>query len=155
MRFGCFVEDAEQFDASAFRLAAGEAVSLDPQARILLEQTGQAFAQADQAFPRAWDAATGVYVGCMYTEYLEGVLGPLVRLAACLLLVCRRWDSAWKPPDQGMAGHSSTFAPQLWVQIWQPACSRTPTAPLCLQRILSRVTHPSCSLPSSVPGSTM
>ena len=82
MRFGCFVEDTEQFDASAFRLAAGEAVSLDPQARILLEQTGQAFAQAGQAFARAWDAATGVYVGCMYTEYLDSVLGPLVRLVA-------------------------------------------------------------------------
>lgn len=82
VRFGCFVQDTEQFDASAFRLAAGEALALDPQARILLEQTAQAFKSADGTFQRAWDAATGVYVGCMYTEYLHSVLGPLVKPAS-------------------------------------------------------------------------
>ena len=39
VRFGSFVEDTSSFDAAAFRLASGEAVALDPQARIALEQT--------------------------------------------------------------------------------------------------------------------
>ncbi len=38
MRFGCFVDAVEEFDASAFRIASGEAVAMDPQARIALKQ---------------------------------------------------------------------------------------------------------------------
>ena len=84
VRFGCFVDGTSAFDAAAFRLAGGEALALDPQARVLLEQTAEALAAAEATFPRSWDAATGVYIGCMYTEYLDSVLGPLVRYqAAC------------------------------------------------------------------------
>lgn len=39
VRFGCFVDGVEDFDAAGFRLASGEAVALDPQTRIALEQT--------------------------------------------------------------------------------------------------------------------
>lgn len=39
MRFGAFVDGVERFDSSAFRLPYSEAAALDPQARILLEQT--------------------------------------------------------------------------------------------------------------------
>ena len=39
VRFGAFVDGISSFDAAAFRLASSEAVALDPQARILLEQT--------------------------------------------------------------------------------------------------------------------
>lgn len=38
-RFGAFVEGAEVFDSGAFRLPHAEAAALDPQARILLEQS--------------------------------------------------------------------------------------------------------------------
>ncbi len=34
----------------------------------------------------AASSATGVYIGCMYTEYLDSILGPQVRHAACLQL---------------------------------------------------------------------
>ena len=37
--FGSFVDGVDKFDAGLFGLAAGEALALDPQARILLEQT--------------------------------------------------------------------------------------------------------------------
>lgn len=39
VRFGAFVEGVERFDSGAFRLPYAEAAALDPQARILLEQT--------------------------------------------------------------------------------------------------------------------
>ena len=46
MPYGYFVEDTADFDANAFRLPPGEALALDPQARIALEQT-----QVSQAGP--------------------------------------------------------------------------------------------------------
>jgi Beta-ketoacyl synthase, N-terminal domain len=39
VRFGAFVDGVDQFDSGAFRLPYAEAAALDPQARILLEQT--------------------------------------------------------------------------------------------------------------------
>lgn len=39
VRFGCFVDGIDRFDSGAFRLPYAEAAALDPQARILLEQT--------------------------------------------------------------------------------------------------------------------
>ncbi|KAK9834736.1 hypothetical protein WJX74_008822 [Apatococcus lobatus] len=71
--FGSFVDCVDAFDASLFGLAAGEALALDPQARILLEQTQEALMQANLGKATG---ATGVYIGCMYTEYLDSILGP-------------------------------------------------------------------------------
>lgn len=39
LRFAAFLSDASQFDSKAYRMASGEAVGLDPQTRLLLEQT--------------------------------------------------------------------------------------------------------------------
>lgn len=71
--FGSFVDGVDVFDASLFGLAAGEALALDPQARILLEQTHVALMQGRLG---SASGATGVYIGCMYTEYLDSILGP-------------------------------------------------------------------------------
>lgn len=71
VRFGCFVDGVAEFDAQPFRLGPADAVGLDPQARILLEQVAEVVGTADAP------ARTGVYIGCMYTEYLDSVLGPL------------------------------------------------------------------------------
>ena len=38
LRFAAFLSDASKFDSQAFRLAHGEAVGMDPQSRLLLEQ---------------------------------------------------------------------------------------------------------------------
>lgn len=42
LRFGAYQDDLAGFDAGAFRLARGEAVALDPQARVLLHQVANA-----------------------------------------------------------------------------------------------------------------
>ena len=39
VRFGCFVERVDEFDSAAFRLSYTEAAAMDPQCRVLLEQT--------------------------------------------------------------------------------------------------------------------
>ena len=39
LRFACFMDQVDRFDSGAFRLAKAEATALDPQSRVLLEQT--------------------------------------------------------------------------------------------------------------------
>lgn len=51
---------------------------MDPQGRILLEQTGLALADADADPSRllgSSHAATGVYVGVMHMEYIQWMSG--------------------------------------------------------------------------------
>ena len=45
VRFGCFTERIDEFDSAAFRLSYTEAAAMDPQCRILLEQTAVRTAQ--------------------------------------------------------------------------------------------------------------
>ena len=54
------------------RLSQNEAALMDPQGRLLLEQTGLALADSepDRLFSGS-EAATGVYVGVMHMEYIQ------------------------------------------------------------------------------------
>ncbi len=112
VRCGSWLGGLQEFDGSLFGVAPGDALTMDPQARILLEQLqvgmhDPASAQALTAKPQQpllprriarrertalqeaagaaggvlqlQHASTGVYIGCMYSEYLDSVLGPLVR----------------------------------------------------------------------------
>ena len=45
---------------------------MDPQTRLLLEKTFE----ASSSIATGVSNQTGVYIGCMYTEYLNGILGP-------------------------------------------------------------------------------
>jgi len=47
-------------------------MSMDPQTRLLLEKTFEASLNVTNGVSNK----TGVYIGCMYTEYLDGILGP-------------------------------------------------------------------------------
>ena len=49
--FGSFVDAVDMFDANLFGLASGEALALDPQARILLEQTQVSLPWSERTFP--------------------------------------------------------------------------------------------------------
>ncbi|KAK9841826.1 hypothetical protein WJX81_005522 [Elliptochloris bilobata] len=71
VRLGAFVPDIDSFDAALFRLSLAEGQAMDPQTRILLEQTWTALADAAAAMPAAPTERTGVYVGCMYQEYTQ------------------------------------------------------------------------------------
>ena len=74
--FAAFCDGVADFDAGMFGLAAAEAVTLDPQQRILMEQTAAALRQTEpaaamEARSSGSGSLTGVYVGCMYHEWLD------------------------------------------------------------------------------------
>jgi acyl transferase domain-containing protein len=64
-----WAQGVDYFDESAFRLSKSESLGMDPQCRILLEQTWEVL---DTSYiiqkPQLWPH-TGVYVGIVWTEY--------------------------------------------------------------------------------------
>ena len=70
-RFAAFCGDVDCFDAGAFRLPSAETTSLDPQVRLLMEETAEAWTAAAPSLHAAGSSLVGVYVGCMNHEYLD------------------------------------------------------------------------------------
>ncbi|GFN09689.1 hypothetical protein Smic_82450 [Streptomyces microflavus] len=75
-RKGGFVRDVEDFDAAFFGLSPREALSLDPQQRLVLEVVWEAIERADLRTATLEGSNTGVYIGAMSSDYD----------------VARRWD---------------------------------------------------------------
>ncbi|MEU6391715.1 type I polyketide synthase [Streptomyces sp. NPDC046939] len=75
-RKGGFVRDVEDFDAAFFGLSPREALSLDPQQRLVLEVVWEAFERANLPAASLEGSNTGVYLGAMSSDYD----------------VARRWD---------------------------------------------------------------
>ncbi|MCY3603135.1 MAG: type I polyketide synthase, partial [Chloroflexi bacterium] len=73
-RFGAFVDDIEQFDATFFRISPVEAQLLDPQQRMMLETTWLALEDAGIDAERLRETRTGVYTGISNDEYRMLVL---------------------------------------------------------------------------------
>lgn len=75
-RRGGFVRDVEDFDAAFFGLSPREALSLDPQQRVVLEVVWEAIERANLRTASLEGSNTGVYLGAMSSDYD----------------VARRWD---------------------------------------------------------------
>lgn len=62
---------------------------MDPQGRILLEQTGLAFSDATpEKFFSSFEPAMGVYVGVMHMEYIQFMSGdPFLQVKRHLLIL--------------------------------------------------------------------
>ncbi|KAK9837058.1 hypothetical protein WJX84_003543 [Apatococcus fuscideae] len=91
-RFGGFCRDVDLFDAGLFRMAPTEAVAVDPQQRLLMEQAYLAQSEASAVLGHTMGSATGVYVGCMYHEYIDVMV-----------------QSGAQPPSQAFIGNGPPY----------------------------------------------
>ncbi|KAK9843587.1 hypothetical protein WJX84_002747 [Apatococcus fuscideae] len=69
LRAAYFLHRVDRFDDGAFRQSKSEAVAMDPQTRILLEQSFATLQGMKGTVAGASQASTGVYVGCVWQEY--------------------------------------------------------------------------------------
>lgn len=79
--------DIDEFDAGFFNISPKEAQALDPQQRMLLELTWEAFENANMDITKYNGSNTGVYVGMSNNEYNLAQLysGELSRIGAYAL----------------------------------------------------------------------
>ncbi|MER5303986.1 type I polyketide synthase [Streptomyces lasiicapitis] len=68
-RHAGFLYDAADFDAGFFAISPGEAVTIDPQHRLLLETAWETVENARIDPTTLRGSSTGVFVGIMYSEY--------------------------------------------------------------------------------------
>lgn len=68
-KWGGFIEDIDKFDAAFFGISAREADSIDPQHRLLLEVSWEAFEDGGQTLEAIRGTRTGVFAGISTTDY--------------------------------------------------------------------------------------
>ncbi|MET8845329.1 polyketide synthase, partial [Streptomyces rubiginosohelvolus] len=68
-REGGFLDNVEDFDAGFFGVSPREAVSMDPQQRLVLEASWEALERAGIRPEELSESRTGVYLGTMSTDY--------------------------------------------------------------------------------------
>jgi polyketide synthase PksM len=66
---GGFVDSIDQFDPSFFRIPPHEALYMDPQQRLFLEESWKAMEDAGYAGKSAHEKRCGIYVGCGSSGY--------------------------------------------------------------------------------------
>ncbi|MDM8549307.1 beta-ketoacyl synthase N-terminal-like domain-containing protein, partial [Desulfobacterales bacterium HSG2] len=75
-RHGGFLDQPDLFDPEFFSISPREAVTMDPQQRMLLEVTWEALEYANVIPENLFKTATGVFVGISCFDYALHILGP-------------------------------------------------------------------------------
>jgi acyl transferase domain-containing protein/SAM-dependent methyltransferase len=81
-RHGAFINEVDQFDAEFFAISPREAVSMDPQHRLLMETSWEALENAGISPARLAGSQTAVFVGCGNSDYWRLVYGDQERIDA-------------------------------------------------------------------------
>lgn len=71
MKYGGFLKDMEAFDSAYFHISPAEAKLMDPQQRILLEETVKCFSNAGISSDELSGTNTNVYIGAFSSDFLQ------------------------------------------------------------------------------------
>jgi acyl transferase domain-containing protein len=92
-RAGGFLDKVEQFDATFFDISPAVAMRMDPQHRLLLENTWDALRDAGLTAAELAGSRTGVYTACFVSEYWD-----LLRRAGIRDLYAAVGAGPWEVP---------------------------------------------------------
>ena len=73
-RFGGFLDQVDRFEPQFFEIAPREALTMDPQQRLVLEVSWEALEHAGQSPVRLGHTRTGVYIGICSNDYAQLLL---------------------------------------------------------------------------------
>lgn len=73
-KWGGILDDIDSFDAGFFNILPADAILMDPQHRLVLEESWKTLEMAGYTGERLKNAVCGLYVGCMGNDYYEKLL---------------------------------------------------------------------------------
>ena len=134
-RWGGFVDDLDQFDFEFFGISSREAPYLDPQQRLILEVTWEAFEDAGLVLDKLAGSKTGVFVGLAPGDYgrllmsKPEAISPYTNTGNLLSIAANRISYLFD-----LRGRASRSRPPvrllLWPSTWPARVSNAARAPL-------------------------
>ncbi len=71
IKWGGFIEDIDKFDPLFFNISPKDAIIMDPQERLVIEEVWKAVEDAGYSMDELWGSDTDVYIGMSNSDYKE------------------------------------------------------------------------------------